>query len=269
MDFFTFIVHVFAPHTRDFYSLERLWGDAERIEMTDEPPEERATVARNFSSAVRSAEIASCLAALPHRRRPSGRAPRAGVRGVRRSAVASLSAGRSAAPAGTRSSASRRRSAAGAAIPLPSWRVLSVDAARVCPRCRRRPSALTGSRAIGAYDGALRAIVHAFKYRGLPLAVARPGRAPARERRRPSCARRHRGSGAAPPQPAPDARLQPGARAGRRSSACRWSRPCGASARRHRRPTFRPRRGTATCGTRLRSGAGQLSKGCGSCSWTT
>ena len=36
MDFFTFIVHVFAPHTRDFYSLERLWGDAERIDMGDE-----------------------------------------------------------------------------------------------------------------------------------------------------------------------------------------------------------------------------------------
>ena len=32
MDYFTFIVHVFAPHTREFYSLERLWGDAERIE---------------------------------------------------------------------------------------------------------------------------------------------------------------------------------------------------------------------------------------------
>jgi ComF family protein len=36
----------------------------------------------------------------------------------------------------------------------------------VCPRCRRRPSALTESRAIGAYDGSLRAIVHAFKYSG-------------------------------------------------------------------------------------------------------
>ncbi len=35
MDFFTFIVHVFAPHTRDFYSLERLWGDAERITIQD------------------------------------------------------------------------------------------------------------------------------------------------------------------------------------------------------------------------------------------
>jgi ribosomal silencing factor RsfS len=28
---------VFAPHTREFYALERLWGDAERIEITDEP----------------------------------------------------------------------------------------------------------------------------------------------------------------------------------------------------------------------------------------
>ena len=33
MDFFTFIVHVFSPQTREFYALERLWGDAERIEQ--------------------------------------------------------------------------------------------------------------------------------------------------------------------------------------------------------------------------------------------
>ena len=37
MDYFTFIVHVFTPQTRAFYSLERLWGDAERLEITDEP----------------------------------------------------------------------------------------------------------------------------------------------------------------------------------------------------------------------------------------
>jgi ribosome-associated protein len=41
MDFFTFIVHVFSPQTREFYSLERLWGDAERIEVSDEPPPAR------------------------------------------------------------------------------------------------------------------------------------------------------------------------------------------------------------------------------------
>lgn len=38
MDYFSFIVHVFSPQTREFYSLERLWGDAERIDISDEPP---------------------------------------------------------------------------------------------------------------------------------------------------------------------------------------------------------------------------------------
>ena len=41
MDFFSFIVHVFTPQTRAFYSLERLWGDAERVEVSDEPPANR------------------------------------------------------------------------------------------------------------------------------------------------------------------------------------------------------------------------------------
>jgi len=36
MDYFTFIVHVFTPQTRAFYSLERLWGDAERTEVGEE-----------------------------------------------------------------------------------------------------------------------------------------------------------------------------------------------------------------------------------------
>lgn len=35
MDYFSFIVHVFTPQTRAFYALERLWGDAERIEVTE------------------------------------------------------------------------------------------------------------------------------------------------------------------------------------------------------------------------------------------
>jgi ribosome-associated protein len=33
LDYFDFIVHVFAPETRVFYGLERLWGNAERIEI--------------------------------------------------------------------------------------------------------------------------------------------------------------------------------------------------------------------------------------------
>jgi ComF family protein len=49
--------------------------------------------------------------------------------------------------------------------PLPSWRVIS-QARAVCARCRRTPRAVDRSRAVGVYDGALRAIIHAFKYDG-------------------------------------------------------------------------------------------------------
>jgi len=34
LDFGAFIVHVFTPHMRSFYDLERLWGQAERLEVT-------------------------------------------------------------------------------------------------------------------------------------------------------------------------------------------------------------------------------------------
>jgi ribosome-associated protein len=37
LDYFDFIVHVFAPETRVFYDLERLWGNAERITVTATP----------------------------------------------------------------------------------------------------------------------------------------------------------------------------------------------------------------------------------------
>ncbi len=36
LDYFDFIVHVFGPETRVFYDLERLWGNADRIEVTAE-----------------------------------------------------------------------------------------------------------------------------------------------------------------------------------------------------------------------------------------
>jgi ribosome-associated protein len=35
LDYFDFIVHVFAPETRTFYALERLWGNAEREAARD------------------------------------------------------------------------------------------------------------------------------------------------------------------------------------------------------------------------------------------
>jgi ribosome-associated protein len=36
LDYFDFVVHVFSTNARQFYGLERLWGEATRIEMADD-----------------------------------------------------------------------------------------------------------------------------------------------------------------------------------------------------------------------------------------
>jgi len=48
---------------------------------------------------------------------------------------------------------------------LPSWRAISVLAER-CAACRRRPPAFDAGAVACEYEGALRAIIHAFKYDG-------------------------------------------------------------------------------------------------------
>jgi ribosome-associated protein len=42
LDYFDFIVHVFSPNARQFYGLERLWGNATRIEIPSDEPAEQA-----------------------------------------------------------------------------------------------------------------------------------------------------------------------------------------------------------------------------------
>jgi ComF family protein len=56
--------------------------------------------------------------------------------------------------------------------PLPTWRTISTALA-CCARCRRTVRAVDRARTIGAYDGALRAVVHALKYDGR-RSLARP-----------------------------------------------------------------------------------------------
>jgi ribosome-associated protein len=36
LDYFDFVVHVFSTNARQFYGLERLWGEASRFEVPDE-----------------------------------------------------------------------------------------------------------------------------------------------------------------------------------------------------------------------------------------
>ncbi len=36
LDFVDVVVHIFQPETRDYYALEKLWGDAETKEIKDE-----------------------------------------------------------------------------------------------------------------------------------------------------------------------------------------------------------------------------------------
>jgi ribosome-associated protein len=35
MDYFDLLIHIFTPSTREFYALDRLWGQADRIEIPD------------------------------------------------------------------------------------------------------------------------------------------------------------------------------------------------------------------------------------------
>jgi ribosome-associated protein len=37
LDYFDFVVHIFSRECREFYGLERLWGNAERHEFSDNP----------------------------------------------------------------------------------------------------------------------------------------------------------------------------------------------------------------------------------------
>jgi ribosome-associated protein len=38
LDYFDFVVHVFAPNARMFYGLERLWGNARTVSVPEAAP---------------------------------------------------------------------------------------------------------------------------------------------------------------------------------------------------------------------------------------
>jgi ribosome-associated protein len=47
LDYFDFIVHIFSPDARAFYALERLWGNATRIEIAEPGPSESGLRSRD------------------------------------------------------------------------------------------------------------------------------------------------------------------------------------------------------------------------------
>jgi ribosome-associated protein len=49
LDYFDFIVHIFSAERREFYSLERLWGSAERVALPEEPAPKRPGAAEGTS----------------------------------------------------------------------------------------------------------------------------------------------------------------------------------------------------------------------------
>ena len=55
LDYGDFVVHVFQPQEREFYRLERLWGDADRLAL---PPEIANITAATSAVAARDAEHA-------------------------------------------------------------------------------------------------------------------------------------------------------------------------------------------------------------------
>ncbi|PYQ74782.1 MAG: hypothetical protein DMG04_09465 [Acidobacteria bacterium] len=76
--------------------------------------------------------------------------------------------------------------------PLPAWRLISVGLAQ-CPRCRRARPIVDRARAIGEYDGALRAVIHALKYEvGVPVVHALRRLRPTATQTDLPAARRHR-----------------------------------------------------------------------------
>jgi len=46
MDYGDLIVHVFMPDRRDFFNLERLWGDVPRWDVTEKPKKKRTSGSR-------------------------------------------------------------------------------------------------------------------------------------------------------------------------------------------------------------------------------
>ena len=181
LDYFDFVVHVFAPNARMFYGLERLWGSAHPLSLPDprrRPPPRHPSVRASPESAADSCRPLRLPAA------PLS-APYVNVRTLADAALAVLLApccatcggvlerpldGAVCAGCWARVACFSPPLCAACGEPLPSARTHPGER---CVACSIMLGPATVARSVGAFDGMLADVVHALKYGRRP-SVARP-----------------------------------------------------------------------------------------------